>query len=65
MQAQKSSNLDGFNFKFIKASWDFIKIEVLAFVAEFHNFGTYPRGGYPSFIALIPQVEDPMGLGHY
>lgn len=56
--------MDGFNFKFIKASWDTLKKEVLAFVMEFHNIGTFPRCTDPFFIALIPKVE-PIGLEDY
>lgn len=38
----KSLSSDRFNFKFIKASWEIMKKDIMEFVVEFYNHGTFP-----------------------
>jgi len=61
----KSPNPDGFNFNFIKESWDFIKDEFVAALAYFHEAGQILKGCNASFIALVPKVRDPTKLEQY
>jgi len=61
----KSSRPDGFNFNFIKTSWDVLKHDIVAAVQLFHDSGVIPIGCNASFIALVPKVRDPMQLDQY
>ena len=61
----KSPGPDGFNFKFIKESWAYIKDELIKALAFFHVSGTIPKGCNPSFIALVPKVKEPSKLEEY
>jgi len=40
----KSPGPDGFNFNFIKKSWEFIKEEFMAALVFFHATGSIPKG---------------------
>jgi len=64
-EVSKSPGPDGFNFNFIKKSWDFIKEEVMAIMNLFHDTGVLPKGCNASFIALVPKVRDPVKLEQY
>ena len=64
-EVSKSPGLDGFNFNFIKKSWDFIKEEVMAIMNLFHDTGALPKGCNASFIALVPKVRDLVKLEQY
>ena len=57
-EGSKSPAPDGFNFNFIKKSWEFIKEEFVAALALFHETGTIPKGCNASFMALLPKVKD-------
>ena len=57
--SDKSPGPDGFSFKFFKRYWDIIKEDVLNLVQSFYSRKVIPRGCNPSFIALIPKVQDP------
>jgi len=61
-EGSKSPGPDGFNFNFIKKSWDFVKEEVMAFMNLFHATGALPKGCKASFIALVPKIRDPIKL---
>jgi len=61
----KSSGPDGFNFNFIRKSWDFIKDEIMAALSLFHKTGSIPKGRNAFFIALVPKVRDPSELEQY
>lgn len=61
----KSPGPDGFNFKFIKAFWNLMKREVCDFIHEFHRTGKFVKGFNPSFIVLIPKVDNPLTLRGY
>jgi len=62
---EKSPGLDGINFKFIKAFWHLVKLDVLRFMDEFYVNGIFPRGGNASFIVLIPKVPNLQSLDEY
>jgi len=61
----KSPGPDGFNFNFIKKSWEVIKEEVMGAMAAFYASGYIPKGCNASFIALVPKVRDPVTLEQY
>jgi len=61
----KSPGPNGFNFKFIKESWAYIKDEFIKALAFFHESGTIPKGCNASFIALVPKVKEPSKLEEY
>lgn len=61
----KSPGPDGINFKFIKSFWELLKEDFKSVVDEFFVRGVWPRGTNASFIALIPKVDSPLGLGDY
>jgi len=64
-EISKSLRSDGFNLKFIKASWSLLKEDVKRFLRKFHVNGVFPRGRNASFITLIPKIEDPQNLGDF
>ncbi|GJX46034.1 RNA-directed DNA polymerase, eukaryota [Tanacetum coccineum] len=57
--SDKAPGPDGFTFGFFKRFWEVIKEDVFVFVRSFQNRRVIPRGCNPSFIALIPKVNDP------
>ncbi|XP_068479065.1 uncharacterized protein [Phaseolus vulgaris] len=61
----KSPGPYGYNFNFIKKSWDVIKSDIVAVVAQFHDSSSIPKGCNASFIALVPKVSDPLKLDQY
>jgi len=64
-EGSKSPGPDGFNFNFIKESWEFLKDEFVKALAVFHDTGSIPKGCNASFIALVPKVKDPCSLEQY
>ncbi|GKV34367.1 hypothetical protein SLEP1_g42744 [Rubroshorea leprosula] len=61
----KSPGPDGFNFRFIKDMWEDIKTDVVGFIQEFHEQGRLVKGSNPSFIVLIPKVENPQRIEEF
>jgi len=61
----KSPGPDGFNFNFIRNSWEVIKKEVMRAMDSFYASGHIPKGCNASFIALVPKVRDPVLLEQY
>jgi hypothetical protein len=61
----KSPGPDGFNFSFFKAFWDVMKFEVRMMFDQFFANSCLPRGILSYFIALIPKVKSPQGLGEF
>ena len=61
----KGPGLDGFNFNFIRKSWEFIKGDLVNAMVLFHDTGSIPNGCNASFIALVPKVKDPSKLEQY
>jgi len=64
-EGSKSPRPDGFNFNFIKKSWDFLKEDVMVVMNLFHETGCIPKGCNASFIALVPKVRNPVHLDQY
>lgn len=63
--AQKAPGPDGYNFKFIKESWEVIKEDVYKIFEEFWTSSKLPRGSNVAFVALIAKIDNPMGLKDY
>ncbi|GJU14825.1 putative RNA-directed DNA polymerase [Tanacetum coccineum] len=63
--SDKAPGPDGFNFKYIKRFWDVIKVDVLKAVRWFWETSEFSKGCNASFVTLIPNVGDPMGLSDY
>ncbi|GJY87219.1 RNA-directed DNA polymerase, eukaryota, partial [Tanacetum coccineum] len=55
----KAPGPDGFTFGFFKRFWEVIKEDVFALVRSFQNRMVIPRRCNPSFIVLIPKINDP------
>ena len=63
--SSKSPGPDGFNFSFIKASWETIKYDVYTVIQEFWETGTLPKGCNVALVALIPKIPSPEGFKDY
>ncbi|CAL0333597.1 unnamed protein product [Lupinus luteus] len=64
-EGDKSPGPDGFNFTFIKKSWEVVKDDIFAMVDDFYVSGNLTRGCNSSFIVLIPKTGCPSELGNY
>ncbi|GJX06134.1 RNA-directed DNA polymerase, eukaryota, reverse transcriptase zinc-binding domain protein [Tanacetum coccineum] len=53
-----SSGPDGYTFEFIRTFWEVIGDDVCRTAKSFFTTGRFPKGCNPSFIALIPKVND-------
>lgn len=63
--AQKAPGPDGFNFRFIKASWEVIKNDIYGIIEDFYHSSCLPKGSNVAFIALIAKCENPEGFKDY
>nr|GEW92573.1 RNA-directed DNA polymerase, eukaryota, reverse transcriptase zinc-binding domain protein [Tanacetum cinerariifolium] len=54
----KSPGPDGFNFGFYRRYWGFLECDVVEAVTYFFQYGSFPKGGNSSFIALIMKMQD-------
>nr|GEW24487.1 RNA-directed DNA polymerase, eukaryota, reverse transcriptase zinc-binding domain protein [Tanacetum cinerariifolium] len=63
--SEKLPGPDGFTFAFYKKFWDLVKSDVIAFVQDFLNTSTMPKGCNSSFIALIPKISNPMVVSDF
>jgi len=63
--SSKSPSPDGFNFSFIKHSWDLIKNDICLAVKDFVVSGSWPRVSNASFICLVPKSDNPQSLGDF
>ncbi|GAU26515.1 hypothetical protein TSUD_361480 [Trifolium subterraneum] len=61
----KSPDLDGFNFAFIKSCWNLMKGEVRIMFDQFHGNASLPKCLMSYFITLIPKVPCPSRLGDF
>ncbi|GJW89613.1 RNA-directed DNA polymerase, eukaryota [Tanacetum coccineum] len=61
----KAPGPDGFNFKFIKAYWEILKLGFANCVKYFEITGKIANGCNPYFVALIPKKADPLGFSDY
>src|ERR1043165_1305244 len=62
---EKIPGPNGFNLGFFKFYWTVLRIDILDFVNEFHEFTTLPKAVMASFIALIPKVDNSLLLDEY
>lgn len=60
--SQKSAKSDGFNFHFIKSSWEFIKQDICETVQNFRTSPRLQEGCNSTYIALIDKIDHPQGL---
>lgn len=58
----KSPGPDGFNFNFIKSSWEIIKEDIFSMINDFWQTGNLPKGSNVAFIALIAKIEAPVNF---
>jgi hypothetical protein len=61
----KSPGPDGFNFNFIKDSWDLLKGDLRILFDQFHGNERLPKSFLSYFVTLIPKVESPFGLSDF
>ncbi|MCH79404.1 LINE-1 reverse transcriptase like [Trifolium medium] len=61
----KSPGPDGFNFAFVKDSWDLMKGDVRIMFDQFHGNECLPKSFLSYFVTLIPKVESPFRLSDY
>lgn len=61
----KSPGPDGFNFAFIRETWETTKLDILRMMNEFHDNGRFVKGFNPSFLVLVLKKEASVGLGDY
>ena len=63
--SSKSPGPDGFNFMFIKNSWDLIKEDIYAIIFEFWQSSQLPKGCNTALVALIPKTNPPNGFKEF
>ncbi|GKA62192.1 reverse transcriptase domain, reverse transcriptase zinc-binding domain protein [Tanacetum coccineum] len=61
----KAPGPNGFNFKFIRKTWEIIKLDLLGAIAWFWENMEISKGCNASFVTIIPKVTDLIGLGDY
>jgi hypothetical protein len=61
----KSQGPDGFNFNFIKGSWDLLKGDITTLFHQFHVNECLPKSFLSYFVTLIPKVDIPFGISDY
>jgi hypothetical protein len=61
----KSPGPDGYNYAFLKNSWDLIKGEIRIMFDQFHGIGILPKSLLSYFVTLIPKVNSPFGLSDF
>ncbi|CAJ2663797.1 unnamed protein product [Trifolium pratense] len=65
VDGNKSPGPDGFNFAFLKSNWELLKHEIRILFDQFHGIGKLPKSLLSYFVALIPKVNSPFGLGDF
>ena len=58
-EGNKAPGPDGFNFNFVKSSWEVIKHDIYDIVQKFWATSKLPKGSNTAFIALIPKIDSP------
>ncbi|KAK2406714.1 hypothetical protein QL285_042414 [Trifolium repens] len=61
----KSPGPDGYNYAFLKNSWDLIKGEIRIMFDQFHGIGILPKCLLSYFVTLIPKVNSLFGLSDF
>ena len=64
-EGDKGPDPDGFNFSFIKGSWDFLKEDFGNLLSDLHRRGRINKEMNATFITLIPKVPNPVSLHDY
>ena len=64
-EGSKSPGPNGYNFNFIKKSWNYLQADFVAALEILHKTGYIPKGCNASFIALVPKVKDPCKLDQF
>lgn len=57
---ERTSDPDGFSFKFLKNYWDILGNDVIAFVHNFFYKPIIPVGCNSSFLILIQKIDNPL-----
>ena len=55
LSGDKTPGPDGFTMTFWQFSWDFTKVEIMAFFGDFFCLGTFQRSLNSTFLILIPK----------
>ena len=58
----KSLGLDGLSMAFFNACWDFLKLEIMEVLANFHSRAVFEKSLNATFIALIPKKVDAINV---
>lgn len=61
----RAPGLDSYNFSFLKAGSDFLKVDFCKMHSEFHNRGRLNKELNATSIILIPKVPNPVELEDY
>ncbi|GJR61903.1 putative RNA-directed DNA polymerase [Tanacetum coccineum] len=56
---------DGINFNFLRRYWELLKHDVFNAIKHFETSGILARGCNPSFIVLVPKINDPLQMSDY
>ncbi len=55
LQGDKAPGPDGFTMAFFQTCWRIVKLDVMAFFGEVHEYGQFERSLNATFISLIPK----------
>ena len=58
----KSLRPDGFSMAFFKACWDFLKLEIMEVLANFHSQAIFEKSINATFMVLIPKKVDAVNV---
>jgi hypothetical protein len=61
----KSPGPDGFNFNFVKAFWNVMKVEIRILFDQFHGIATLPKSFLSYFVTLILKVNSPTSISDF
>ena len=56
---------DGFSFGFLKHFWEVLGEDFTAAIEHFKRVSSLKYRGNNSFFALVPKVQDPLGLNEF
>jgi len=57
-----ASGPDGCTMAFFKKCWDILKIDIMAFFAEFHAWGKFEKSFNATFVSMIPKKTGAMDV---
>ncbi|GKE26600.1 putative RNA-directed DNA polymerase, partial [Tanacetum coccineum] len=61
----KSPGPDGINFNFLRRYWELLKHDYFNAIKHFETSGILAKGCNPSFIMLVPKINDPLQMSDY